>query len=57
MVNLSGNFVVAGPGAVAIAKKLAEGKAGGKPDLAQGSIPGFSPSDAKQAVDALRKRL
>ena len=57
VVNLQGNFAIAGPGALAIAKKLAEGKAGGKPDLAQGSIPNFAPSDAKQAVDALRKRL
>jgi alanyl-tRNA synthetase len=57
VVNLQGNFVVAGPGAVPIAKKLAEGKAGGKPELAQGSISGFSPADPKQAVEALRKRL
>ena len=57
VVNLAGNFAVAGAGALAVAKKLAEGKAGGKPDLAQGSIPGFAPSDARQAVDALKKRL
>ena len=57
VVNLQGNFAIAGPGALVIAKKLAEGKAGGKPDLAQGSIAGFTPSDAKQAVEAIRKRL
>jgi alanyl-tRNA synthetase len=57
VANLQGHFVVAGESAVAVAKKLAAGKAGGKADLAQGSIPDFAPTDAKQAVDALRKRL
>ncbi len=57
LVNLQGNFVVAGPGAVDIAKKLAAGKAGGKPDLAQGSIPDFAAPDAKQAVERLRRLL
>lgn len=57
VVNLAGNFVVAGPGAVPIAKKLAQGRAGGKDNLAQGSIPGFAAQDTKQAADALRKTL
>lgn len=57
VVNLQGNFVVAGPGAVAIAKKLAAGKAGGKPDLAQGSMPDFVVTEARQAVAKLRERL
>src|SRR5205823_3403776 len=57
VANLQGQFVVAGENAVPVAKKLAGGRAGGKPDLAQGSIPEFAPGDAKQAVDALRKRL
>lgn len=53
VVNLQGAFVVAGPGAVPIAKKLAAGKAGGKPDLAQGSIPDFNAPDAKAAAERL----
>ena len=57
VVNLAGNFVVAGPNAVAVAKKLAGGKAGGKPDLAQGSMPDFHAQDARQAVEAVRKRV
>lgn len=57
VVNLQGSFVVAGPNAVPIAKKLAGGKAGGKPDLAQGSIPEFAPTSVAQAADALKKRL
>jgi alanyl-tRNA synthetase len=57
VVNLQGNFAVAGPGALAVAKKLAAGKAGGKPDLAQGSIPDFGATDAKQAVEKVRQRL
>ncbi|MHB8606631.1 MAG: DHHA1 domain-containing protein, partial [Thermoplasmatota archaeon] len=45
IVNAAGQFVVARPegapgDAGAIAKALAEGKAGGKPDLAQGVVPG-----------------
>ena len=57
VVNPQGNFVVAGPQAVEIAKRLAEGKAGGKADLAQGSIPGFLATDERSAVDRLRKKL
>jgi alanyl-tRNA synthetase len=57
VVNLAGVFVVAGPGAVAVAKKLAAGKAGGKPDLAQGSIADFAATQTQQAVEKLRQRL
>ena len=57
VVNPQGQFVVAGAGAVPIAKKLAQGKAGGKPELAQGVIPDFGASDEKQAVEKLRKIL
>lgn len=57
VVNPQGNFVVAGPGAVPIAKKLAAGKAGGKDNLAQGSIPDFAAQDVRQAVDKLKQRL
>lgn len=57
VVNLQGSFVVAGQNAVVVAKKLAAGKAGGKPDLAQGSLPDFAAGDARGAVDLLRKRL
>lgn len=58
VANLQGNFVVAGPGAVAIAKKLAAGKAGGKDNLAQGSIPDFGAAqDAKQALERIREKL
>lgn len=42
---------------IPIAKKLAAGKAGGKPDLAQGSIPDFAAPDAKAAAEKLRQRL
>lgn len=57
VVNLRGNFVVAGPNAVSIAKKLAAGKAGGKPELAQGNVPDFGATDVVTAVEQLRKRL
>ena len=57
VVNLAGNFVVAGPGAVTIAKKLAAGKAGGKDNLAQGSIPDFAATDTASAVSKLKQRL
>lgn len=52
-----GNFVVAGPNAVPLAKKLAAGRAGGKDQLAQGSVPDFGTPDAKTAVEKLRKLL
>ncbi|MEA3198860.1 MAG: alanyl-tRNA synthetase [Thermoplasmata archaeon] len=57
VANPHGHFVVAGTNAVAIAKKLAAGRAGGKDNLAQGSIPDFGVGDAKQAVEKLRKLL
>ncbi|HVM45425.1 MAG TPA: DHHA1 domain-containing protein, partial [Candidatus Thermoplasmatota archaeon] len=55
--NPAGNFVVAGAAAVDVAKALAAGKAGGKGELAQGSIPDFAAPDARQAVEQLKRRL
>lgn len=57
VVNLKGNFVVAGPNAVPVAKHLAAGKAGGKAELAQGSMPDFQATNVEQAIEALRKRV
>ncbi|HET6405273.1 MAG TPA: alanine--tRNA ligase, partial [Candidatus Thermoplasmatota archaeon] len=57
VLNPQGNFVVAGAGAVDIAKALAAGKAGGKGELAQGSIPDFAAQDVAQAVAKLRAKL
>jgi alanyl-tRNA synthetase len=53
-LNLEGQFVAAGPGALELAKKAGEGRAGGKPDLAQGANPKLAANGTK---DAVRKAL
>jgi alanyl-tRNA synthetase len=55
-VNLEGQFVVAGPGALEVARLVGEGKAGGKPELAQGAngkLAATSTRGVLQAVSAL----
>ncbi|HWG92358.1 MAG TPA: alanine--tRNA ligase [Candidatus Thermoplasmatota archaeon] len=59
----TGQFIVtrsaeATGNAVPVAKALAEGRAGGKPDLAQGSIPNVAPGTTEaQMVEMLRKKF
>ncbi|HWH09467.1 MAG TPA: alanine--tRNA ligase, partial [Candidatus Thermoplasmatota archaeon] len=55
-VNGEGQFVVAGDKAVEIAKDLAGGKAGGKPDLAQGVAPWLTFTQGIEAASKLAGR-